>query len=47
MMLMYKRPMIMLLAEGVIPKAPVVWGVPKEAVAIGTAAARKGGGARA
>jgi len=47
MMLLYKRPMIMILAENVIPKAPALWGVAKEAVATGTAASKKGGGARA
>lgn len=47
MMIAYKRPMIMLLAETVIPKAPGLWGVSKEAVATGTSASKKGGGARA
>ena len=47
MMLLYKRPMIMLLGETVIPKAPAFWGVPKELVVKGSAAAKKGGGDRA
>lgn len=46
MMILYKRPMIMLLADNLIPKAPALWGVAKEAAATGTAASKKGGGAR-
>jgi protein-export membrane protein SecD len=46
MMVLYKRPMIMILADGAIPKSPAFWGVPKEAVATGTAASKKGGAAR-
>lgn len=33
MMLLFKRPSLMLLAESVIQKAPAFWGVPKERVA--------------
>jgi preprotein translocase subunit SecD/SecD/SecF fusion protein len=47
MMLIFSRPLIILLAESVIPKAPAFWGVPKEAVATGSSAGRKGGAARA
>lgn len=47
MMLLYKRPMVMLLAESVIPKMPAFWGVPREVAATGSAASKKGGGARA
>jgi len=47
MMIMYKRPMIMLLADSVIPKSPALWGVPKEAVATVGSATKKGGAARA
>jgi len=46
MMIMYKRPIIMLLSEGVIPKSPALWGLPREAVATGAAASKKGGGGR-
>ena len=46
MMLLYKRPMIMLLGESFIPKAPAFWGVPKEMDVKGSSASRKGGGAR-
>jgi preprotein translocase subunit SecD len=45
MMVLYKRPMIILLGESVIPKAPAFWGVPKEAVAMSKGAAKKGGAA--
>ena len=47
MMLLYKRPMIILLGESVIPKSPALWGVPVESTAMGKAAAKKGGAARA
>ena len=47
MMLTYKRPMIMILGETVIPKAPAFWGVPKELDVRGSSASKKGGGARA
>jgi len=47
MMLLYKRPIMILLAESIIPKAPAFWGVPKEVAATGSAAAKKGGGPRA
>jgi preprotein translocase subunit SecD/SecD/SecF fusion protein len=47
MMLLYKRPMIMLLADKAIPSAPAFWGVPKELDVRGSSAAKKGGGARA
>ncbi|NTU70799.1 MAG: protein translocase subunit SecD [Coriobacteriia bacterium] len=43
MMIMYKRPMIMLLAESVIPKAPALWGVAREGVAAGSSESKKGG----
>lgn len=47
MMLMFKRPMIMLLSESVIPKAPRFWGLPTGSGAKPAAAAVKGGGANA
>ncbi len=46
MMILFKRPMVILLAESVIPKAPALWGVPKEAVATVGAASKKGGASR-
>jgi len=47
MMVLFKRPLLILLAENTISKAPAFWGVPKEAPATGSAAAKKGGAARA
>lgn len=46
MMLLFKRPALMLLAESVIPKAPAFWGVPKESAAATSRAVQKGGAAR-
>jgi len=47
MMLLFKRPAIILLAESVIPKSPAFWGVPKESLAaLGATSKKKGGGAR-
>lgn len=46
MMILFKRPVIMLLSEKVIPRMPALWGLPKEAVATGTAARKMGGGPR-
>jgi protein-export membrane protein SecD len=43
MMLVYKRPTVMLLAESVIPKASAFWGVPKEREATPSVKAKKGG----
>jgi len=45
MMLMYKRPMIMLLAENTMGKAPGFWGLPKDVVSARTTAVKKGGAA--
>jgi len=45
MMVLFKRPTLMLLAESVIPKAPAFWGVPKETSAL-PAKPVKGGVAR-
>lgn len=45
MMVIFKRPSLILLGESVISKAPAFWGVPKEARAVPGAAAVKGGGA--
>jgi preprotein translocase subunit SecD len=45
MMVLFKRPSLMLLAESVIPKAPAFWGVPKEFSALPTKPV-KGGVAR-
>jgi preprotein translocase subunit SecD/SecD/SecF fusion protein len=47
MMLLFKRPMIMLLAENVFHKMPALWGVPKELAKTGSATGKKGGAARA
>jgi preprotein translocase subunit SecD len=52
MMVLYKRPMIILLGESVIPKMPAFWGVPKElnvkkGQAPGKQSNPKGGAARA
>ncbi len=43
MMLLFKRPALVLLGESAIGKAPVFWGVPKEAVTATGSKARKGG----
>jgi preprotein translocase subunit SecD len=50
MMLLFSRPLIMMLGEGVIAKAPAVWGVPAEVAKVRTAApakTKKGGAANA
>jgi len=47
MMLLYSRPLIMILGETVIQKSPAVWGIPKQAVAARGVAAKKGGAANA
>ncbi|MDR3687010.1 MAG: protein translocase subunit SecD [Coriobacteriia bacterium] len=47
MMLLYSRPLIMLLGETVIPKATAFWGIPKQAVAARGVTAKKGGAANA
>jgi preprotein translocase subunit SecD len=47
MMLLFSRPLIMLLGESVIGKAPAFWGIPKEAVGPRGAAAKKGGAVNA
>lgn len=47
MMLIFSRPLIILLAEGVIPKAPAFWGIPKEKVAAPKVAGKKGGAVNA
>jgi preprotein translocase subunit SecD len=46
MMLIFKRPLLMVLAESIIPKAPWFWGVPKEHAAT-PEGSLKGGVARA
>ena len=46
MMILFKRPMIVLLAENFMSKSPALWGLPKEAVATVGAASKKGGVAR-
>lgn len=43
MMLTYKRPAVMLLAENVMGKAPAFWGIPREREAVPGESARKGG----
>jgi protein-export membrane protein SecD len=47
MMLLFSRPIIMLLGESVIPKAPAFWGIPKQATVARGTAAQKGGAANA
>jgi protein-export membrane protein SecD len=47
MMLLFSRPLIMLLGESVIPKAPAFWGIPKQVVVPRGNAAKKGGAANA
>ena len=47
MMLLFKRPVLMLLAENIIPKAPALWGVPRETAKTIPATSKKGGGRRA
>jgi protein-export membrane protein SecD len=47
MMLLFSRPLIMLLGETLITKAPAFWGVPKELIATRAAAGKKGGAANA
>jgi hypothetical protein len=47
MMLLFSRPLIMVLGETVIVKAPAFWGIPKEIVNPRVAAAKKGGAANA
>jgi preprotein translocase subunit SecD/SecD/SecF fusion protein len=46
-MFIFNRPLLMLLAENVIPKAPAFWGVPKVAVPQRAAASKKGGATNA
>jgi hypothetical protein len=43
MMVIFKRPTLMLLAESVIPKAPAFWGVPKVVAKTPAAGSAKGG----
>lgn len=47
MMLVFSRPLIMLLAESVMPKMPAAWGIPKEVVQPNASAGKKGGAANA
>jgi protein-export membrane protein SecD len=47
MMLLFSRPLIMLLGETVIPKAPAFWGIPKEVAGPRAAASKKGGAVNA
>lgn len=47
MMLMFKRPSLMLLAESALTKAPAFWGIPQAAMAPEAPAKAKGGAARA
>lgn len=46
MMIIFKRPSLIVLAESVIPKAPALWGVDKERLAATPAKDLKGGAAR-
>jgi SecD/SecF fusion protein len=43
MMVLFKRPILVLLGESVIGKAPVFWGLPKESKTPPTGKAPKGG----
>jgi len=43
MMVLFKRPILILLAEPLITKAPAFWGVPKEQERVPAAKAKKGG----
>jgi protein-export membrane protein SecD len=43
MMLVFSRPLIILLGESVIPKMPALWGIPAEAVQPRASAGKKGG----
>lgn len=45
MMLMFKRPAVMLLAEKVMAKSPAFWGIPKATAAVHTPSSKKGGAA--
>jgi protein-export membrane protein SecD len=47
MMLVFSRPLIMLLGETIIPKMPAFWGIPEEAAQTRGAAVKKGGAANA
>ena len=47
MMLMFKRPLIMLLSESILPKAPRFWGLGRAIDTAARSAALKGGGANA
>jgi protein-export membrane protein SecD len=47
MMLLFSRPLIILIAEGPMRKAPAFWGVPKETTQVRTPGSGKRGGARA
>ena len=46
MMVLFKRPLIILLGETVLPKAPWFWGLPKETAARPTTG-KKGGAVNA
>lgn len=46
MMVLFKRPILMLLAESVLGKAPWFWGLPKERAATPAVSGKKGGAAR-
>ena len=47
MMLLFSRPLIMVLGETIIPKAPTFWGIPKETTTVRRAAGQKGGASNA
>jgi protein-export membrane protein SecD len=47
MMLLFSRPLIMLLGETLIAKSPALWGVPQEAIATRGATGKKGGASNA
>lgn len=45
MMIMFKRPAVILLVESVIAKSPALWGLPKPVAVVRPAAGKKGGAA--
>lgn len=47
MMVIFIRPLVMILSESAIPAAPVVWGVPRETAQTRTPAKKKGGAVNA
>jgi hypothetical protein len=46
-MLLFSRPLIMLLGETLIAKSPALWGIPAEAIATRATTGKKGGASHA